>query len=259
ILDWITPLNFFEQQADIFSAWQAGTGEWLLSDAQFKDWESGSEKVLWCQGIPGAGKTVLSSMVVNYLRMQDPNDTDVACIYLNHKETETQTPVNLMTALWKQLVVGKVLPPQCMGYTRPSLDEVFNLLQAATPLHSQTYLIVDALDEYPEHQRYILLKYLALILGPTTNLMITSRPHVTLDPFLQSVQMVEIHATEDDIQLYVDMHIQQSPRLSRHVKTRPDLQEEICSKIINNVEGMFLLAKLHIESLSTKNTIKSVQ
>ncbi|KAJ7108274.1 hypothetical protein C8R44DRAFT_938293, partial [Mycena epipterygia] len=267
ILDWITPLNFFQRQANIFSTWQPGTGEWLLSDSLFKEWESGSEKVLWCQGISGAGKTVLSSMVVNHLRMQHPNETGVACIYLNHKETETQTPVNLLAALWKQLIVGKAQSPTVHGLykqhqerdTRPSLDEIFNLLQAAAALHSRTCLIVDALDEYPEDQRYVLLKYLALILGPTTNLMITSRPHVTLDSFLQNVQMIEIRATEDDIRRYVDMHIQQSPRLSRHVKTCPDLQEEICSKIIRNVEGMFLLAKLHIESLSTKNTIKAVR
>ncbi|KAJ7108163.1 ankyrin repeat-containing domain protein [Mycena epipterygia] len=231
ILDWITPLNFFQRQADIFSTWQLGTGEWLLSDSLFKEWESGSKKVLWCQGIPGAGKTVLSSMVVNHLRMQHPHETGVACIYLNHKETETQTPVNLLAGLWKQLVVGKALSPTVYAVykhhderqTKPLLDEVFHLLKAAIAQHSRTYLIVDALDEHPEDQR----------------------PHVTLDPFLLNVLMMEIWATENDIR--------------QHVKTCPDLQEEIHSKIMNNVEGMFLLAKLHIESLSTKNTIKAVR
>ncbi|KAJ7203153.1 hypothetical protein GGX14DRAFT_652710 [Mycena pura] len=60
ILDWITPLNFFQRQGDIFRTWEQGTGEWLLSHPDFKNWESGSTKVLWCRGIPGAGKTVLS-------------------------------------------------------------------------------------------------------------------------------------------------------------------------------------------------------
>ncbi|KAJ7108280.1 ankyrin repeat-containing domain protein [Mycena epipterygia] len=267
ILNWITPLNFFQRQVDIFSTWQAGTGEWLLSDAQFKDWESGSEKVLWCRGIPGAGKTVLSSMVVNHLRVKCPKDTGVACIYLNYKETEIQTAVNLLAGLWKQLAVDKALSPAVhilykahhQRDTRPSLDEVFNLLEAVIAQCSRTYLIVDALDEYPEDKQYILLKYLALILGPTTNIMITSRPHVTLDPFLLNAQMIDVCATEHDIRRYVDIHILQSPRLSRHIKTRPELQEEICSKIISNVEGMFLLAKLHIESLATKNTVKAVR
>ncbi|KAJ7136625.1 hypothetical protein C8R44DRAFT_767513 [Mycena epipterygia] len=37
ILDWITPLNFLQWQADIFNAWQLGTGEWLLADPLFKN------------------------------------------------------------------------------------------------------------------------------------------------------------------------------------------------------------------------------
>ncbi|KAJ7130496.1 hypothetical protein C8R44DRAFT_569438, partial [Mycena epipterygia] len=94
--------------------------------------------------------------------------------------------------------------------------------------------------------------------GPTINLMITSRPHITLEPFLLNVQMIEIRATEGDICRYVDMHIQQSTRLSRHVKTRPELETETHCKIVNNVEGMFLLAKLHTESLATKNIVKAV-
>ncbi|KAJ7431865.1 hypothetical protein FB451DRAFT_409316 [Mycena latifolia] len=70
ILNWITSLNFFQRQADVFRAWQPGTGEWLLSDATFKNWTLGTRGVLWCRGIPGAGKTVLASVVVNYLRAQ---------------------------------------------------------------------------------------------------------------------------------------------------------------------------------------------
>ncbi|KAF8147470.1 hypothetical protein K438DRAFT_2090281 [Mycena galopus ATCC 62051] len=45
-----------------------------------------------------------------------------------------------------------------------------------------------------------------------------------------------------------------------HMKKQSGLQEEIHSKInTQTVDGMFLLAKLHIQSLSTKNTINAVQ
>ncbi|KAJ7440446.1 ankyrin repeat-containing domain protein [Mycena latifolia] len=268
ILNWITSLNFFQRQADVFHAWQIGTGEWLLSDATFKNWELGSGGVLWCRGIPGAGKTVLVSVVVNHLRAQFPaNDVAVACIYLNHKEREVQTPENLLASVWKQLVVDRSLPPaahdlyrhHCLRDTKPSLPEVFDILQSAMAQHLKVYIIVDALDEYPEEQRNILLEHLSMLLGPTTSLMLTSRPHVTLDHMFPDVSGLEIKATEDDIQQYVDKQIQKSPRLSRHVQTRPELHDEIKSKISSNADGMFLLAKLHTESLATKNTIKAVQ
>ncbi|KAJ6449260.1 hypothetical protein C8R45DRAFT_1045102 [Mycena sanguinolenta] len=59
IIEWVSPLNFFVRQDDIFSTRQEGTGEWLLNEKQFKRWESSIGGVLWCRGIPGVGKTVL--------------------------------------------------------------------------------------------------------------------------------------------------------------------------------------------------------
>ncbi|KAJ7075570.1 hypothetical protein B0H15DRAFT_866669 [Mycena belliarum] len=56
IMDWITPLNSFQRQADILASWQSGTGQWLLSNARFKFWESHGQQVLWCKGMPGAVK-----------------------------------------------------------------------------------------------------------------------------------------------------------------------------------------------------------
>ncbi|KAJ6594719.1 hypothetical protein B0H19DRAFT_860962, partial [Mycena capillaripes] len=269
ILEWITSLNFFQRQADIISVWQPGTGEWFLKDNKFRDWESSAQRILWCRGMPGAGKSVLVSMVVNHLRLQSHNiNTAVACMYLNHKETEMQTLANLLASLWKQLVVDKPMPPAVHELykahhergTRPLPDEVLKILHSAVAEYSKVYLIVDALDEYPEAPRLKLLEYLLMMMkAPTVNLMLTSRPHITLDPFFPGRSILDINADENDIRQYIDVHIQKSPRLSKHVRTRPELNEEIKSKILSNVQGMFLLAKLHLDSLSTKNTVKAVR
>ncbi|KAJ7136752.1 ankyrin repeat-containing domain protein [Mycena epipterygia] len=267
IIEWMSPINFFQRQADIFSNLQPGTGQWLLANPRFKNWESRPGQILWCRGIPGAGKTVLASLVVNHLTIHLRNTTGVACacVYLNHKETESQTPTNILASIWKQLVVGNPLPPSVHELykhhrerdTRPSSDEVFKILRSAVAEHSKIFFVVDALDEYPEDERNILLEYLGM-LRPAVNLMITSRPHVSLGCF-PSLETIEIRATEGDIRQYLDMHILKSKRLSKHVETRPELREEIQSNIISNVDGMFLLAKLRTESLATKNTIKAVR
>ncbi|KAJ6555662.1 hypothetical protein DFH09DRAFT_1037923 [Mycena vulgaris] len=267
IIEWMSPINFFQRQADIFSMWQPGTGDWLLSDPQFKVWEFSSGIILWCRGMPGAGKTVLASLVVNYLgnKSQDQN-IGVASVYLNHKETELQTPQNVLTGLWRQLVFGKSIPAAVHALykdhheknTRPPLDIVHAVLTSSIGEYRKVYFVIDALDEYPEKQRNVLLTHLAM-LGPTVNLMITSRPHVTLEPFLERVQHLEIQATEDDLSQYVTQYISKSHRLSRHVQTHPELYKEIESTILSNAQGMFLLAKLHMDSLSTKHTIKTVR
>ncbi|KAJ7483684.1 ankyrin repeat domain-containing protein [Mycena latifolia] len=267
ILDWMSPLNFLQRQADVFGALQSGTGEWLLGKAGFQEWESGSGKVLFCRGIPGAGKTVLASLVVNHLEAQACNsDIGLACIYLNHKETESQTITNLLGALAAQLMLGKHIPPPLHSLyehhlarrTRPNIDEFCKVLDLAVALYPKVYFIIDALDEYPENYRHRFLKYLGT-LGPKVNIMMTSRPHINLDAQFPNMRTIEIYAIEEDIHKYLDTQIQNSVRLSKHVQTRPELQDEIQSKILGNVKGMFLLAKLHIESLATKNTIKAVR
>ncbi|KAJ7659436.1 ankyrin repeat-containing domain protein, partial [Mycena olivaceomarginata] len=260
IIDWLSPINFFLRQADIASARQPGTGEWIIADSRFQRWEYGSGGTLWCHGIPGAGKTVLAAMVVAHLNVQSRDrNIGVACIYLNHKETTIQTPGNLLAGLWRQLILGKNLPPIVQTFTsRPSLDEIHAVLRSAITEWSKVYFVVDALDEYSEDQRRILLEQLASM-GPTVSLMLTSRPHLVLDDFLATHETLEIRAREDDIQKYVDAQIGLSSRLSKHVGTQPELRGEIQSKISGTVDGMFLMAKLHIETLSTKSTIKAVR
>ncbi|KAJ7019718.1 ankyrin repeat-containing domain protein [Mycena alexandri] len=267
IIEWLSPINFFLRQADISQARQGGTGGWLLADPHFQEWESGSGRTLWCHGISGAGKTVLASMIVDHLSPKSQNgNLGVACIYLNHKEAEDHTPTRLLSSLWRQLVLGKNLGPlpkklyqQHQEKQTPlSLDEVFEVLCSAITEFLKVYIVVDAVDEYPETQRQILFEYL-VEMGPTVNLMITSRPHITPDSALPNPATVEIRANEDDVGRYVDAQIRRSPRLSKHVQSRINLQEEIHSAITSTVDGMFLLAKLHIESLSTKSTVKGVR
>ncbi|KAJ7040492.1 hypothetical protein C8F04DRAFT_237798 [Mycena alexandri] len=212
---------------------------------------------------------LFSSMVVNHLGTQfKGKNTGVACIYLNHKEVDNHTPSRLLAGLWRQLVldrdIGSIAETLYQQHqekgTAPSLEEVDNVLSSSFKMFSQVFIIVDAMDEYPESQREILLQQLTAM-ASNVNLMITSRPNISLEPSsFRNLERLDIHAMEDDLRKYVDAQIVSSPRLRMHVMKEPGLQEEIHSKInTQTVDGMFLLAKLHIQSLSTKNTIKALR
>jgi hypothetical protein len=215
------------------------------------------------KSIAGAGKTVLMydralimgaridyfaprSMVVDYLRTKyKSKNIGVACIYLNHKEADNQMPWKLMAGLWRQLVLDKDIGSLAMDLykqhhdmgTAPSLEEVIDVLHRSFAVFSTVYIIVDAIDEYPESQRWILLQHLARM-GPIVNLMITSRPHITPDPSLPNLDALEICANGDDVRKYVDGQIWRSPRLLKLVQARPELRGEIHSKVTDKVDGM---------------------
>ncbi|KAJ6574368.1 ankyrin repeat-containing domain protein, partial [Mycena capillaripes] len=263
IIDWLSPINFFLQQAEIIAARQPGTGSWLLADRRYCLWEAGSGRILWCRGIPGAGKTVLASMVVEHLGAHaHKKNIGVACLYLKHRETDMQMPLDLLSSLWRQLVLRKPITSLVQALylqhfekqTRPSLLEVQEVLRSAIRKWTKVYIVVDAFDEYPEYPRHVLMEALAA-LGPTVNLLVTSRPHIDLNVSVPNLETMEIRAHAEDIHKYVDEQIRRSSRLLKHLKARPELLQEIHSKILSSVDGMCL----HMDSLSTKNTIKTAR
>ncbi|KAJ6557518.1 hypothetical protein B0H19DRAFT_1261131 [Mycena capillaripes] len=265
IIHWLSPINFFLRQADVFQSREPDTGGWLLVDPRFQEWEAGQGRSLWCHGIPGAGKTVLVSMVVDHLGTQSLNKlVSIACVYLNHKEA--QSPADVLAGVWRQLVLGRELTFKVQKLyeqhsekgTPATLGEIRTVLDSAIAEFAKVYIVVDAVDEYPEDRRRVLLEYLAAM-GPTVNLFITSRPHVFPSASLPNLETLEIRADADDIRRFVDAQIHVSSRLARHVEARPELQAEIQSEVSGTVDGMFLLAKLHMESLGTKSSIKAVR
>ncbi|KAJ6014429.1 hypothetical protein N7540_009020 [Penicillium herquei] len=66
ILDWFCPLEYGAEQRDFLDKRQGGTGQWMLDSPQFQDWYQGKGKTLLCQGIPGAGKTIMAAIVNDF-------------------------------------------------------------------------------------------------------------------------------------------------------------------------------------------------
>jgi hypothetical protein len=86
ILHWITPIDYAPQQSDFISRRQAGTGQWLLDSAEFMAWLQTGKQILFCPGIPGSGKTILTSIVVDELitRFETSGNIGIAYLYCNY-------------------------------------------------------------------------------------------------------------------------------------------------------------------------------
>lgn len=121
--------------------------------------------------------------------------------------------------------------------TRPSIDEDLHTLRSVVSEHSKVFLVVDALDEYLEEQRDILLNYLSH-LGPNVSVMLTSRPQIAIGHRVSNFMTLEIRATADDISEYLDAQIQMSPRFCRHLNAAPDLRAAIRKQIVQRSDGM---------------------
>jgi hypothetical protein len=70
---------------------QAGTGLWLLESREFAEWKENAASRLWLHGIPGCGKTILSSTIIEALLQHCGSDTSIAAAYFYFDFTNTET------------------------------------------------------------------------------------------------------------------------------------------------------------------------
>lgn len=64
ILGWLSPIDFASQQNDYIQRREEDTGQWLLQSDEYQNWITTAKETLFCPGMPGAGKTIISSIVI---------------------------------------------------------------------------------------------------------------------------------------------------------------------------------------------------
>lgn len=249
ILDWITPIDYANQQSDFVARQQPGTGQWLLESEKFKTWLQTGKQTLFCPGIPGAGKTILTSIVVEELNTIHENNASIAIAYLycNFRREHEQKLEDLLSTLLKQLVQEQPDIPDSVKSlyerhkdkrTRPSAEEIQVVLQTLSAKFSRTFIIIDALDEC-QISSGCRQKFLSILFDIqakcSANLFATARPISSIEEAFKGHESLEIRASEEDVRRYLDGHMF---RLPGFVIRNIGLQEEIKSGIIKAVDGM---------------------
>ncbi|KAA8573430.1 hypothetical protein EYC84_005016 [Monilinia fructicola] len=286
ILNWLSRINHTPQQQDYIKKRHQGTGKWLLESQKFNTWVASDKQILFCPGIPGAGKTILTSIVVEELTNRFENDKSIgiAYLYCNFRRKHEQNVDDLVSCLLKQLAQRLPSLPDAVkdlhkrhSYkgTSPSLEDLLQTLQSVTAIYSKVFIFVDALDECQDTTGYE-MKFLSQILNLQArcqlSLFATSRHVPEICKKFDPSTWLEIRASDEDVERYLDGHMSQ---ISRYVSEKPDLQGEIKTAIINAVDGMyvtpvnlvddsyisvrFLLAQLHLNSLRGKTSPKKIQ
>ncbi|KAF4973152.1 hypothetical protein FSARC_496 [Fusarium sarcochroum] len=270
LLTWISPHDSTLDQHTFLSRKEPGTGGWLLESDEYKDWKTTKGQTLFCPGIPGAGKTILSVILIEDLENQfrhDPN-VGVAYFYLNHHLEADQSVVQVLASLLRQLVAGRRdIPKEIQEMYdmrtekvyKPKFDAIYKAIRSVAGLYEKVFVVIDALDECPEvdGRRSELLKAIAqLQVDISTNLLCTSRHIPDIEACFTKSTLVEVRATENDVRAYLDSHLDRLPGFvarSRH------LQDEVKEAIVRAVDGRFLLAYFHLESLAYKRSPKALR
>jgi hypothetical protein len=246
IMDWLSSADFPAQQSDFIARRQEDTGLWFLNSPEFTDWVSGTSPTLFCPGIPGAGKTMMSAIAVDHLQKTvQTADVGVAYIYCNYKRQADQTTVSLLAAMLKQLVqdwpliakpVSSLYDRHEIRRTRPSVEETLSALQSLLADYSSMYVVIDALDEcVHDTRRELLGKLRELQIKTGLRLMATSRFIPDIIEEFNGLPELEVRADDVDVKRYIVGQIKRLPGCVRRDKS---LQELVQNKIVKAVDGM---------------------
>ncbi|KAI1413270.1 hypothetical protein F5Y13DRAFT_198994 [Hypoxylon sp. FL1857] len=259
ILEWLSTLESPKMHASIKQ--QAQGGSWLLESELFRAWREQDVNKVWYTGNPGAGKSVLASIIIDHLkswaqcRSSQGNETAVAYLYLSY--TPQPDMANLLGSILRQFQTNSDPDPEVLRKYReyrqggkysnkvqkPSLEDVKSLLSKVSA-NKTVFVVVDALDEFDVQKRGPLLKHIKEI-KPDVKILVTSRVLEYLKKLQEGFQIGTIEAHDEDIDVYIEREIRSHPNL----ESFPTLHDQIKTQVKRKSGRMFIIVRLHMEAL----------
>ncbi|KAM0541979.1 hypothetical protein ACHAO7_010177 [Fusarium culmorum] len=271
ILQWVSDIPY---ESDHYIAREGrvdGTGEWLMGHEVYETWQRpDTSNLMWLNGIPGAGKTKLSSRVVDDLLARLPKEaeenTGFAYFYCDRNRPDHSEPVAIMRSIIRQLcaprdnqsiescVEHQYLRRKVKGFSSDRLvaEECKQLLMQLVAGYKSVYIVVDGLDECDRGTRHILMDLLDEVIikfQRTVKVYIASRTDQDLRKRYNEGTHLEVTANDNqaDIEKFVLSKMDESEFC--RTKLSRKLRDKILSTFQDKSQGMFQWATLHIGEL----------
>ena len=225
--------------------------------------EGFEESLLWICANPGAGKTILSSFLIDHFKSCEAHSAVENVFYFFCKETDTDknTAIVVVKTLLYQLytsvkdqkvqeslnddlglALDKSGQQKAVNFT--VLWQLFSTyIQRITP----SLIILDALDECQDPGSLIEgLKRLSIV--RSIRVILTSRKEPHIHKTLRNNSSIEIPSEDisTDIAAFVEAKVDASSRLSH-----PLVRNRIITKLCNAHDGMFLWVYLMLKELKS--------
>lgn len=275
-MQWLAPIEY---EADYYmedleyarKLRHPGTCEWIRTQPDFRIWwESAApsrESLLWIHAIPGAGKTVLSSFLIDHAARFDFRLSS-AVIYFLFKSTDSDK--NSITAAARSLLYQLY---KIRGSTDAAfVDEIKKHLDNSGQSRAKSFktiwtlfcgyvakltglvIVIDALDECIE-PRFFIKGLQQLSKCSAVKIVVTSRREKELVEDLCDWMAIEMSSKEvaADIAAFLEYKVCKSPKLSH-----PLVRSSVLKLLQSRSNGMFLWVALMIKDLKSKASIYEI-
>jgi hypothetical protein len=263
VLDWLYCTDPAVKHAASRKLHQPGSNTWALEADVFKDWTTTPGRVLWLHGIPGAGKTILCSTLIDHVQglCKAQSGAHLAYYYFDSGDPSNQNPGRIFRCLLWQLtrqhdVVSSPVLDLYEGRKKVSDDQLASTLCEVFRGDGQSFIILDGLDECAEENRGrffdVLLKHLGRA-SCKVNFLVTSRKQPDMEERMGQVPNSKLHVmpifTSDvttDIRLYVAAQLA-TQRATRDWNDET-LEKEVEDTVSEQAHGMCVGPPSAVES-----------
>ena len=249
-----------------------GTCAWLLQKRLFREWSTESAcdlqqpSILWLTGLPGTGKSTLSSFLVNHL-IEPGYGPAYGCQYhfFSSSEAKSKSVAYALRSIAFQLALALEPFRVRLLHSHEEKATIFHDTQAQIiwskifegilfkmTIPHPLYFIFDAIDEADIPETLVKLILKSRFVSPV-KIFFTSRPTGQLmplaNPFPSSSQpnlrheMISEDDTSSDIKIYVQEVVRDI------LMSDEEFQEEIIDMVLTKASGSFLWVTLALETL----------
>ncbi|KAK0234304.1 hypothetical protein IW262DRAFT_1452863 [Armillaria fumosa] len=242
VVNWLEPLNSPGKLREVRERRQPETCDWLLSHDLFISWCKSTGSFLWLKGIPGNGKTILASSVIDYLEknLKRPGENIVLFAFADFQDIRS-------TDVVKTMEQHHTDQPKSVQY-------LVELLGKASAPWKHVFIVIDALDECVQKNRresIAAIRNLASA-GFKISILVTSRVEQDIEDVLSSVSTIslvdETQRVKDDIARFIEIKMNKSyPSLTCLCEP---VCERISSTLLEKANGMFCLVDCQLQLLA---------
>ena len=234
------------------------SGLWFLQTEAFAKWKTRPNSFLWLHGIPGCGKTILSSTIVEDLDRATSHTQPLLYFYFDFSDSGKQSLDSMVRSLTSQLyhkrkdtrkLLDSLFSSYGDGCRQPTADSLCTRLLDMIQQVDEVWIVLDALDEC--HSRKgtrtegLLLWMEDLLHSKLRNvhLLATSRQEEDIESSLskwartKDMMHIQSDLVTDDIRAYVRTRVKKDDGLRRW-RSQPDIQEEIETRLMEKACGM---------------------
>jgi hypothetical protein len=218
------PSDLHEKSCD---AYEPDTGEWLFRFPEWASWLDEKTRCLWVHGIPGAGKTIFASHLIETVKTHCLyRGPGYACVYyycyFGHAQDEAVPFLRwILLELCRRL--GQIPLAVYELYRnggKPTLRSLLLALQRVVQAFERVFIFVDAVDESLNRENLlrVLRDLAASSQFENVRVLATSREYVDIEDVMMQISTpisMRNPLLDEDIALYIRSKLDSHHRLSR--------------------------------------------